>query len=233
MHVLAIGAHPDDLEILCAGTLARFAAEGHRVTMVHASVGDKGHGQISHADVATTRRAEARAAAEVIGAESRTLGFLDGEIRSTQENLRTVVDAIRATPPDVILTHHPDDYHADHRTVTQLVLDASFMATVPYFVTQHPAHGVTCPIYYLDTLSGLGFQPNEYVDIGGTLDVKQRAMACHESQVTWLAEHHDSDIADQIETMARFRGLQCGVTHAEGFRRLEAWGRMSPERHLP
>ena len=233
MHVMAIGAHPDDLEILCAGTLARFVRNGHRVTMAHASVGDKGHAEISHAHVGSTRRSEARAAAELVGAESHTLGFLDGEIRATQENLRSVVDMIRVAEPDVILTHHPDDYHADHRTVTQLVLDASFMAAVPYFATQHPAHDVTCPIYFLDTLSGLGFQPTEYVDIGDTIDIKQRAMACHESQVTWLAEHHDSDIADQIETMARFRGLQCGVVFAEGFRRLEAWGRMSPERHLP
>lgn len=233
MNVLAIGAHPDDLEILCAGTLARFSRAGHRVTMAHASGGDKGHAEIPHSEVATVRRAEARAAADVVGAESRTLGFLDGEIASSQENLRSVVDLIRSTQPDVILTHHPDDYHADHRTVTQLVLDASFMATVPYFTTQLPAHPPACPIYYLDTLSGLGFQPTEYVDIGATLDVKQRAMACHESQVAWLAEHHDSDIVDQIETMARFRGLQCGVTYAEGFRRLNAWGRVSPERHLP
>ena len=233
MNILAVGAHPDDLEILCAGTLARFVRGGHRVTMAHASIGDKGHAEIPHGDVATTRRREARAAAGVIGAESRTLGFLDGEIAQSQENLRSVVDLIRSTSPDLIITHHPDDYHADHRAVTQLVANASFMAAVPYFPTAHAAYGVTCPIYYMDTLSGLGFQPTEYVDIGDTLDIKQRAMASHESQVTWLAEHHDSDVAELIETHARFRGLQCGVEHAEGFRRLQAWGRASPERHLP
>lgn len=233
MNVLAIGAHPDDLEVLCAGTLRRFVETGHRVTMVHASVGDKGHAAISHGDVAMTRRHEAEAAAEVVGAESRTLGFLDGEIRASQENLRSVVDLIRSAEPDLIVTHHPDDYHADHRVVTQLVLDASFMATVPYFATQYRAHDVTCPIYFMDTLTGLGFHPTEYVDISETIERKLDAMACHESQVAWLQDHHNSDIAELIHTLARFRGFQCGVAYAEGFRRFEAWGRMSAQRHLP
>lgn len=233
MNVLAIGAHPDDVEILCSGTLARFAADGHEVTVAHASVGDKGHAEIPHGDVASVRRSEARNAAAVIGAESRTLGFLDGEIQTSQENLRRVVDLIRIVEPDLILTHHPDDYHGDHRAVTKLVLDASFLATLPYFPSEHAAHDVTCPIYFMDTLSGLGFQPTEYVDIGDTIDLKLRAMACHASQVTWLADHHDSDILDLVDTFARFRGFQCGVRHAEGFRRLDAWGRVSPTRHLP
>lgn len=233
MNVLAIGAHPDDVEILCAGTLARFARGGHRVTVAHASIGDKGHAEIPHGEVGAVRRQEARAAAGVIGAESRTLGFLDGEIGTGQQALRAMVELMRGEQPDVIVTHHPNDYHGDHRAVTQLVLDASFMAAIPYFASSRAAHDVTCPIYFMDTLSGLGFQPSEYVDIGETFELKQRAMACHRSQLGWLEDHHDSDVADLIETIARFRGLQCGVRYAEGFRRFEAWGRVTPGRLLP
>lgn len=233
MHVLAIGAHPDDVEILCTGTLARFVGDGHDVTIAHASVGDKGHGEIPHGDVAAVRRSEARAAAEVIGAKSRTLGFLDGDIGINPENLRAVVDLIRSVRPDLIVTHAPNDYHADHRAVTQLVLDASFMATVPYFPSRERSHDVACPVYFMDTLAGIGFHPTEYVDITDTIDLKQRAMACHRSQVTWLADHHDSDVAELIETFARFRGLQSSVRYAEGFRRFDAWGRVPTRRLLP
>lgn len=233
MNVLAVGAHPDDIEILCSGTLARFVAEGHTVTVAHASVGDKGHHALPHGEVGTVRRDEARAAARVIGAESRTLGFLDGEIRTNQENLRHVVDLIRVAQPELIITHHPDDYHGDHQAVTKLVLDASFMAGVPYFASAEPAHDATPPVYFMDTLSGLGFEPTAYVDIGDTIHLKRRAMACHESQLAWLEEHHESDVLDMIDTFARFRGLQCGTQYAEGFRHFEAWGRMTTRRLLP
>lgn len=233
MHVLAVGAHPDDVEILCSGTLARFVQEGHRVTIAHASLGDKGHAEIPHDRVATVRREEARAAAATIGADSVTLGFLDGQIDGGADAQRRTVDLIRAVRPDLILTHHPNDYHGDHRAVTTLVLDASFMATIPYYPSTHPAHDVTCPVYFMDTVTGLGFEPSDYVDVTATMDLKQRAMACHRSQVDWLDDHHATGVADLIDATARFRGLQCGVRYAEAFARMEAWGRVHPTRHLP
>ena len=233
MRVLAVGAHPDDLEILCSGTLARFVRAGHEVVMAHVSRGDKGHGEIPHHEVPEVRGGEARAAAKVIGAKATSLGLLDGEILINDENNRRVVDLIRAAKPDLIITHHVNDYHGDHNAVTKLVLDASFMATVPYYVTSHPAHNVAAPVYFMDTLAAIDFTPTDYVDISETLELKKRAMAEHDSQLTWLRDHHRTDILDFIETMARFRGLQCGVPYAEGFRRLQAWGRASTERRLP
>ncbi|MBS1253935.1 MAG: N-acetyl-alpha-D-glucosaminyl L-malate deacetylase 1 [Anaerolineales bacterium] len=233
MRVLAVGAHPDDLEILCAGTLARYVAQGHDVIMAHASRGDKGHGEIPHPEVGETRDREAEAAADVIGAESMSLGFLDGEIYVNDDSMRRVVDMIRVAKPDLIITHHPDDYHGDHSALTKLVLDASFLATVPYYVTSEPAHPVTPPVYFMDTLAGIDFTPTDYVDITEMLELKKEAMAQHDSQITWLRDHHATDILDYIETIARFRGLQCGAQYAEGFQQMRAWGRMSPERLLP
>ncbi len=84
MRILAVGAHPDDLEILCAGTLARYIAQGHHVVMVHACQGDKGHGQILHHEVGLVRDQEAKAAAQIIGAEAMSLGFLYGEIYANE-----------------------------------------------------------------------------------------------------------------------------------------------------
>jgi LmbE family N-acetylglucosaminyl deacetylase len=233
MRVLAVGAHPDDLEILCAGTLARYVADGHHVVMAHACRGDKGHGQISHAEVAEVRAKEAAAAAEVIGAEPMALGYPDGQLFVVEENMRRFVDMIRIAKPDVIITHHPGDYHSDHVAVTKLVSEASFWAALPYYITAEPVHDVTPPVYYMDTLAAIDFTPTEYVDIGETMALKKEAMARHESQITWLRDHHHSDILDFIETMGRFRGLQCNARYAEGFQRLRVWGRLTPTRLLP
>lgn len=233
MRVLAVGAHPDDLEILCSGTLACFAQAGHEVVMAHASQGDKGHGEIPHHEVSEVRAGEARAAAQAVGATAVSVGFLDGAILINDENNRRVIDLIRITKPDLIITHHPNDYHGDHNAVTRLVVDASFMATVPYYVTSQPAHSVAAPIFFMDTLAAIDFTPTDYVDITATIGLKKEAMAQHDSQITWLRDHHSTDILDFIDTIARFRGLQCGVRYAECFQRLQAWGRLSTERLLP
>ena len=233
MRVLAVGAHPDDLEILCAGTLARFVREGHSVVMAHACRGDKGHGQIAYAALSGIRDREAQEAAAVVGADPLALAFLDCELYADNVSVRPFVDLIRRTRPDLIITHHPDDYHSDHRAVSRLVVDASFSAGLAYYVTDLPAVEVTPSIYFMDTLAGIDFAPQEYVDITGTIDVKLAAMRSHESQVAWLREHHATDIEDFIRTVAHFRGLQCGVQYAEGFQRLRAWGRLGTSRELP
>ncbi len=233
MRVLAVGAHPDDLEILCAGTLARFVLEGHYVAMAHACRGDKGHGQIPYEELGGIREREAQAAAAVVGAEALSLEFLDCGLYVGDDAMRRFVDLIRRTQPDLIITHHPDDYHGDHRAVSKLVVDASFAAGLSYYVTDLPAVTVTPSVYFMDTLAGIDFAPEEYVDITATIEVKLAAMHSHQSQVTWIREHHASDIEDLIRTVAHFRGLQCGAPYAEGFQRLRAWGRLGTNRELP
>ena len=233
MRVLAVGAHPDDLEILCSGTLARFAQAGHYVAMAHACRGDKGHGEIPYAELSGIRDREAQAAAGVVGAEALALGFSDCELYPDNAAARPFVDLIRRTRPDLIITHHPDDYHSDHRAVSKLVVDASFSAGLTYYVTELPAVEVTPSVYFMDTLAGIDFAPEEYVDITDTIELKLAAMRSHVSQVTWIRDHHASDIEDLIRTVAHFRGLQCGVAYAEGFQRLRAWGRLGTKRELP
>ncbi len=233
MRILAVGAHPDDLEIGCAGTLARFVQEGHQVVMAHACTGDKGHGEIPHEELPRIRDREAQRAAEIIGAQAVCLGFPDCELYVNEESMIRFVDLIRTAKPDLIITHHPGDYHSDHNAVTKLIVDASFSATLAYYVTAQPPYPVAPPVFFMDNLAGLGFAPEEYVDISATMDIKRRALAQHDSQVTWIRDHHSTDVFDLIETVARFRGLQCGVRYAEGFQALRAWGRVSARRLLP
>lgn len=234
LRVLAIGAHPDDLEILCAGTLARYAAEGHDVTMAHVCTGHLGHYAMPPEVLAPLREREAHAAGALIGATVLSAGFPDVGVHGDSAEQRLVlVDLIRQARPDVILTHYPEDYMPDHVAVSHLVFDASFAASLPHLVTAHPFHPKVAPLWHFDTLAGTGFEPEEYVDVTAFMDTKRRMLAQHQSQLIWLKEHDGIDVIEFMEALARVRGLQAGVRHAEGFRRVRTWPRMTPSRLLP
>ena len=231
--ILAVGAHPDDLEILCSGTLAKYVRRGARVIMAIATDGSAGHMLIPPDELAVIRQQEAQEAASLIGAELRWLGYPDELIFEDIDTRLRFVDVIREAQPDLILTHDPNDYHPDHRVVSRLVFDASFVSGLPSIKTDHPAHPGVCPLYYFDTLTGANFLPTEFVDITGTFEAKKDMLACHTSQVSWLKAHDNIDVMDFITVMARSRGLQCGAQYAEGFRAEYAWGRNRAYRVLP
>lgn len=233
MNVLAIGAHPDDLEILCGGTLARCVHRGDRVTMLIMTDGSAGHAEIPAPELAAIRRNEASAAAEIIGAQFAWLGLPDEFVFNDEPTRRLLLNAIRGAKPDLILTHNPDDYHPDHRAVSRAVFDASFVMGLPNVVTEHPAHPGVASLYYFDALAGIDFLPEEYVDITDSWETKSRMLAEHRSQVDWLRYHDDIDIFAFMETVAKFRGLQCGAALAEGFRPARAWPRLRTHRLLP
>jgi LmbE family N-acetylglucosaminyl deacetylase len=234
VRVLAVGAHPDDLEILCGGTLARYVEDGHEVVMCHASRGDRGSFVHTSEEIAGIRNAEARRAAEICGAEHTTLGFSDGEINAADhDQQRAVVDLVREARPDVIITHWRGDYHSDHDEISKLVFDCSFHATLPLYETRLPHHTAVTPIYFMETVMGLGFQPTEYVDVSGTIEKKAAMLEAHASQLTWLRDHDGIDVVEQMKTASRFRGLQCGVGYAEGFVPCLTWLRATTRRLLP
>jgi LmbE family N-acetylglucosaminyl deacetylase len=234
MRVLAVGAHPDDLEILCGGTLARFVQEGHEVVMCNASYGNRGSFEHTSEEISEIRLREARRAAELAGAEHVTLGFTDGEIDASAADQRTaVIDLVRETRPDLILTHSPGDYMSDHNETSRLVFDCSFHATLPLLETAKPHHDAVTPIYFIDTVMGLGFQPTEYVDVTATIETKVAMLEAHESQLTWLRDHDGIDVVEQMRAATRFRGLQCGATYAEGFAPCLTWLRGTTRRLLP
>lgn len=233
MRILAVGAHPDDIEILCGGTLARYAAEGHHVEIAIATDGTAGHRDIPPEALAPLRREEAEAAASIIGAEVHWMGYPDEFLFDDAPTRLAFTDTIRRADPDVILTHAANDYHPDHRATSALVFNASFIATLPNIATEHAPCGAVPGLFYMDTLAGRDFEPAAFVDIRSTFDVKQRMLACHESQVEWLRHHDDIDILEFTETVARARGLQAGVPYAEAFRPETSWPRTRPQRRLP
>ncbi len=234
MRVLAVGAHPDDLEILCGGTLARFAREGHEVVMCNATTGNRGSFVHTSEEIGRIRLEEARRAAAVIGAEHVTLGISDCEVNAADpEQKRLVVDLVRDARPDLIITHYPNDYMGDHDEISKLVFACSFFATLPLYETGKQHHSAVTPIYHMDTVFGIGFEPTEYVDVGDVVDAKVAMLEAHDSQLTWLRDHDGIDVVDQMKTATRYRGMQCGVAYAEGFRPCQTWLRGSTRRLLP
>ncbi len=234
MRVLAVGAHPDDLEILCGGTLARYAAEGHAVVMCHIALGDRGSYVLTRSESAAVRDAEARRAAGRIGADYLALGIPDGEVNAADQAQRLlVIEAIRTSRPDVVIAHAPNDYMADHVEASRLAFDCSFLATVPLLETASTSLEAVPALFYMDTLAGNLFTPTEYVDVTDHLQAKLDMFGMHASQLEWLRDHDGVDMLEQIRAVARFRGLQCGVTFAEGFMTCNAWLRARPQRLLP
>lgn len=234
MNVLAVGCHPDDLEIGCGGTLAKLSDQGHQVYMTHVANGDKGHKVIQPDKLRDIRKQEAILSGQLIGAEVFNLDIPDLSVKSDNDAIIfALTDIIRKTKPDFIITHAPEDYMKDHIEVSKAVFDASFAATVPHYETNYTAYDKIVPIFYMDSLAGVNFLPTEYVDISNYIDKKIKMNHCHQSQIKWLKEHDGIDFLDFVKTVSKFRGYQCGVSYAEAFTQCQAWPRLSTERLLP
>ena len=161
-------------------------------------------------------------------------GFNDLDIFDGGKEARDrIVDVIKAADPDFIITHNPDDYMPDHTATAKLVFDASFTATLPNWPSKTKKAAKLVPIYYMDTLAGVDFQPTHYVDITDQIERKLQALAMHESQIKWMLEHDGIDFVDMVRTCSRYRGYQCGVAYAEGFRPYNVYPRYSTKHLLP
>lgn len=231
--VLAIGAHADDLEILCSGTLLRYVDAGAAVVMSHMTDGEQG-GYDDAPKVSRTRLAEAAAAAEYVGAEYHPLALPEATLSPSDfAQIRLVTELVKRVRPDVVITHHPNDYHDDHVITSQIVVDATFKASIPLYEADGRHLALAPPVFFMETISGLRFEPTDFVDITPVFERKLATFGKHESQVAYLREHYDQDFTEQIDAIARVRGFQCGVRYAEGFTQLQRWPRMQTRRLLP
>ena len=235
MNVLAIGAHPDDIEILCAGTLALYCRQGHHVTMAVFTCGDMGDLEVAPQELALLRHAESAAAAAVIGADLLWPAITDEHVFANEPQRRVMIDLLRQADPDVILTHSPNDYHPDHRYVSQLVFDAYFQKGLPHIPnqTQPACRFAGTQVYYMDTLAGIGCLPTEYVDITSVMETKLQMLRCHKTQFKAISQLTHCGLEQLTHIQSRFRGLAGGCEYAEGFCRLEAWQRGLTRRLLP
>jgi LmbE family N-acetylglucosaminyl deacetylase len=214
--VMAIFAHPDDAEFICSGTIARFVASGYRAQYVLATSGDKGSDdrEATPERLAATREAEQHVAAKILGVEEVTfLRHHDGEVEATIPFRRELARVIREGRPDVVLTFDPwqrYQIHPDHRAVGQTALDAVAAARDHMYypeqltdgLTEHRVHNV----YFFAT-----DEPNYFVDITATMELKIAAILAHVSQV------RADGVAERVRARAAAVGQQIGVEYAEAF----------------
>lgn len=235
MRVLAVGCHPDDLEIACAGTLRKYVEQGAEVYMCHVANGDQGHVVIEPGPLAEIRTKEAENAGKIIGAkEVINLNVSDMQVNSHNlEVMDAMADVVRFARPDVIITHNDDDYMLDHKETSVIATNGSFCSGLGHRPRKYDAFSSFIPVFFMDTLAGVNFQPSHYVDITDQIDTKIKALECHESQLKWMFEHDGIDFADMVRTCSKYRGYQCGVAYAEGFRAYNVYPRYSTKHLLP
>ncbi len=219
MRILAVGAHPDDIELQCAGTLAKYAARGDTVFMAISTNGELGSSKVSKEDIAHIREQEARASAAVIGAELIWMGYPDGFLMDNEETRLRYIDLIRQTQPDVIITHDPlTDYHPDHTLTGQILWNVRVNAAATNVKTAFEPWGKIPEYFFMDTVTGQHFVPQTYVDISETIEQKRAMLSKYESQVEFMKQRYNMTLVEFMEVCSAFRGLQSNVRFAEAFR---------------
>ena len=202
---LIIGAHPDDPETGCGGTMLVLKQAGYEVVSVYMTKGEAGIPGKTHEESSVIRVAEATKASEMLGARPVFMTQIDGSTEINKERYVEMRELIAAEKPDVVFTHWPIDSHADHRVCSSLVYDAWRRL------------GYNFELYYYEVMSGMQsqlFQPTDYVNISSVAKQKREACNCHTSQdMEGVYEWHD--------LMERFRGIEFGCKAAEAFIHLQ------------
>jgi LmbE family N-acetylglucosaminyl deacetylase len=235
--VLAVAAHPDDIEVSCAGTLIRYVKEGHRVFMAVACTGNVGTKHLSGPEIEVIRADEAQRAADLIGAELIMLGYKDGEVWLDSPTWKVFVDLVRRTAPDVILTHEVRDYTHDHSNVGELAYRAAIWASTHNIpnCSQPPIDHIPTVFRFETSDTSRVEPPDHYVDITDEFPLKMEAFRQHHSQHADFLEKQFgvSDSFERLEVKNKLRGMQCGCKYAEAFRVVQTWPNHRAFRLLP
>jgi len=225
---LAIAAHPDDIELMMAGTLLLLGEAGYDLHIMNIANGSCGSLTEDAATVSARRTREARASAQVLGATFHPPIADDLEIFYEDGLLRKVSATVRSVAPDIMLVQSPQDYMEDHTNACRLAVTAAFTRGMPNYVTDPPESPVDKDITLYHALPwglkgplGEPIEANLHVNIASTLLRKREALACHASQKEWLDQTQGLDsYLDTMEDMARRVGRESGsFEFAEGWRR--------------
>lgn len=228
MRVVAIAAHPDDIEFKMAGTLLLLKDAGCEIHLWNLANGCCGSTTLGPGETARVRWDEARNSAAACGGVAHPPLFADMEVFYDKPSLARVGAVLREICPDVILTHSPQDYMEDHQNVSRLVVSAAFAKGMSNFPTdpQRPPCDSPVALYHAmphglrDALCQV-IVPHFYVDITGVLPRKREMLACHVSQKEWLDATQGMDsYLDEMERGSAEVGQNSGRFHyAEGWRR--------------
>jgi len=202
LKIIVVGAHPDDPESICGGTMALLAKMGSEVVSAYLTRGEAGIEGVSHLEAAKIRTDEALKACQILKARPEFLGQIDGSCEITQIRYKEMLDFLKNEIPDIVFTHWPIDTHRDHRICSSLVLDAWLNL------------GRKFSLYYCEAMTGeqsQNFSPTDYVDISSVIKAKHEACFVHKSQKPeeWYMKSHGN--------MEKFRGMEYNCEFAEAF----------------
>lgn len=226
--ILAIHAHPDDIEFLAAGTIASLARDGHKVVLATMTAGDCGSASHDAEEISKIRVEEAANAATLIKARYFYLGFRDMAVFNDHPSRQRITEFLRAIRPTIVITSSPEDYMADHEATALLVRDACFAAALPNYSTED--HRAAMPLaeipalYFMDPFGGVDRHgtpvlPDFVVDIEKTFDLKIAMLMEHKSQREWLRIRHGlENYVSNMQKWTRERGVLAGIRIGEGFR---------------
>jgi bacillithiol biosynthesis deacetylase BshB1 len=206
--ILVIGPHPDDEELGMGGTIAKLAAQGHRVHLV-----DVTDGEPTPLGSPEIRAAEADAAARVLGVQRTLLGLPNRRVVHDVPSRHRLAAVIRRHRPDWLFVPYPLDAHPDHVAVTRIAEDARFDAKL----TKTDIPGEPCYpkriIYYYCSHLRMNFTPNFCIDITGTIDTKMESLRSYASQFAGNSAY----VPEMVRTIAAYFGSRIGTAYAEPF----------------
>ncbi len=238
--VLAIGAHPDDVEFMCSGTLKLLKDSGYKIYIGIVSKGDLGSAEYSIVETTKVRRKEALNAAELLDAELTILGESDLRIFMDDKTRMKITEYIRKVEPLIVFTHPPHDYMVDHEVTSNLVRFGCFAAPIPNYLTYDPDParpiGSIPYLYYFAPIEGKDiygrFVPQDiYVNISDVIDFKVKMLSLHESQRNWLLKQHGMDkYTESMKNTCKILGERCGFNYAEGF--IQHKGNAYPDKNI-
>jgi bacillithiol biosynthesis deacetylase BshB1 len=222
LDILAFGAHPDDTELGCSGTLAKLIQQGKKVGVVDLTQGEMGTRGTSE-----QRLREAENAAEILGLHERVnIGLPDTQLTNTRQHQIKIIEQVRRFQPDVCILTSPHDRHPDHGHATKLIQDALFYSGLRMLETTFEGESQEPwrPTHQLHYMQDTPFQPDIVFDISDVMEIKKKAILAFSSQFNVAPDSDEpqtyisgNNFFEALEARARTMGQRIGVTYGEAF----------------
>ncbi len=209
LKIIAAGAHPDDPETGCGGTIKLLTDAGHEVICYYLTTGQAGIKGVSHTETEKIRKAEAQEACSILGAQAVFGKQIDGATEINKKRFTEILDFIESRQPDMVFTHWPIDTHADHRVCSNLFYNAFLRSSKSF------------DLFYYEVMTGhqtQNFNPETFVDIASVANIKHQACFVHKSQKI------KEEYAKYHGLMEKFRGAECYSQYGEAFIRQRPYG---------
>lgn len=223
--VLSLGAHPDDAEFMCAGTLALLAQKGWEIHIATMTPGDCGTVEYTREEISRIRKAEAAKSASLLKGTYHCLECDDIFILYDRPTLLKAIEVVRKVKPTIVFTLSPSDYMVDHEMASRIAKTACFACGVVNVKTAGVEPFEPVPyLYYMDPIEGKDnfgapVKASTVIDVTSVMATKEEMLCCHESQRNWLLKHHGIDnYVIAMKELGQQRGKEIGSEYAEGFR---------------